>query len=184
MAMANALKMTWLGRLGGWRRRGGTARAPIVASRDLPPLDPMTLLALPRSPAPLSDEALVFARDAARRVARSLPQARDGGEDAEPLSIAEGADLRALLDRVRQSDRRRKAIDQANQARKRLVEQLNAGKAGARPALQLVADRQAKIAAIGADSRSAEELDLDRALQEALTSALGTLKQISELSRR
>jgi hypothetical protein len=65
MATAGALRMNWMDRLGGWRRRGAVARAPIMASRDLPTLEPMTLPALPRSPEALPDEALIFARGAA-----------------------------------------------------------------------------------------------------------------------
>lgn len=182
--MAGALRMTWLERIGGRRRRGDVARAPIIASRDLPPVDPVTLLALPRSPEPLPDEALVFARSAAQRVVHSMPQTAGDEEAGEPLSIADGADLRALLDRVRQSSRRREALDQAAQARSRIVEQLSAGKAGARPTLQLVSDQQVQSEGAAPASPDVEEIDLERALQEALASALGTLRQISELSRR
>lgn len=184
MAMAGALRMTWLERLGGRRRRGTVVRAPIVASRDLPPIDPVTLLALPRSPEPLPDEALVFARGAAQRVAESMPQTSSDDETGEPLSIADGADLRALLDRVRQSSRRREALDQAAQARSRIVEQLSAGKAGARATLQLVSGQQLQSEEVVLASTDVEDGELDRAFEEALASALGTLRQISELSRR
>ncbi|HEY1125433.1 MAG TPA: hypothetical protein VGE65_07350 [Sphingobium sp.] len=182
--MTGALRMTWLERLGRRRRRGNVVCAPIVASRDLPPIDPVTLLALPRSPEPLPDEALVFARGAAQRVADSMPRTSGSEEISEPLSIADGADLRALLDRVRQSSRRREALDQAAQARSRIVEQLSAGKAGAKPTLQLVSDRQLQSEGTVLASTDVEDIDLDRALQEALASALGMLRQISELSRR
>lgn len=181
--MAGALRMNWLDRLGGRRRRGGVARAPIMASRDLPPLDPMTLLTLPRSPEALPDEALIFARGAAQQVTDSMLRP-DGDGEAEsdgPLSIADGANLRALLDRVQQSSRRREALDQAAQARARIVEQLSAGKMGARLALQLVGDGALPAAL---SPRDALDIDLDRALEEALASALGTLRQISALSKR
>lgn len=186
MGMAGALRMNWLDKLGGWRRRSAVVRAPIVASRDLPPLDSATLLALPRSPEPLSEEALLFARGAAQRVANSMPQTGDNdqSETGEPLSIVDGADLRALLDRVQQSSRRREALDQATQARTRIVEQLSAGKAGARLTLQLVGD-QALPQERAVPTRSKDDdADLDRAIDEALASALGTLRQISELSKR
>jgi hypothetical protein len=182
MAMAGALRMNWLDRLGGWRRRSAVARPPIMASRDLPPLDPMTLVTLPRSPEALPDEALVFARGAARRVADSMPQPDEGIASGMPLSIADGADLRALLDRVQQSSRRREALDQAAHARTRIVEQLSAGKAGAKPTLQLVGDQEPPSPMDGTVPRTG--IDLDRALEEALASALGTLRQISALSKR
>lgn len=186
MAMAGTLRVNWLGRLGGWRRRSAAGRAPIMASRDLPPLDPVTLLALPRSPEPLPDDALIFARGAAQRVANSIPQTGSDSETeaGEPLSIADGADLRALLERVQRSSRRREALDQATQARTRIVEQLSAGKAGAKPTLQLVGDQALPQDRIAAANSQVDETDLDRALEEALTSALGTLRQISELSKR
>ena len=184
MGMAGALRMNWLDRLGGWRRRSATARAPIVASRDLPPLDPLTLLALPRSPEPLPDEALIFARGAAQRVMSSMPQPDGEAVPGAPLSIAEGADLRALLDRVQQSSRRREALDQAAQARARIVEQLSAGKAGARPTLHLVEDQQMPSVQREMANSDAQDAELERALEDALTSALGTLRQISALSKR
>jgi hypothetical protein len=184
MAMAGALRMNWLDRLGGWRRRSAVARAPIMASRDLPPIDPMTLLALPRSPEALPDEALIFARGAAQRVADSIPQPEGETVSGTPLSIADGADLRALLDRVQQSSRRREALDQAAQARTRIVEQLSAGKAGAKPTLQLVGDQEMPSPPTGTAPPTALDIDLDRALEEALASALGTLRQISALPKR
>lgn len=182
--MAGALRVNWLDRLGGWRRRSAVARAPIMASRDLPPLDPLTQLTLPRSPEALPDEALIFARGAAQRVADSMLQ--PDGEDLSdaPLSIADGADLRALLDRVQQSSRRREALDQAAQARTRIVEQLSAGKAGAKPTLQLVDDQEPAALPTETVPRAALDVDLDHALEEALASALGTLRQISALPKR
>jgi hypothetical protein len=101
-----------------------------------------------------------------------------------PLSIAEGADLRALLERVQQSSRRREALDQAAQARTRIVEQLSAGKAGAKPTLQLVGDQDLPSSLAGAAPRAASDIDLDHALKDALASALGILRQISTLSKR
>jgi len=184
MAMAGALRRNWLDRLGGWRRRGVIARAPIMASRDLPPLDPMTLVCLPRSPEALPEEALIFARGAAQRVADSMLQPDEETAVDAPLSITDGADLRTLLDRVQQSSRRREALDQAAQARARIVEQLSAGKAGARPPLQLVGDQALHSPRTDALSSVASDIDLDRAFQEALASALGTLRQISALSKR
>lgn len=181
--MAGALRMNWLDRLGGWRRRSAVARVPIMASRDLPPIDPMTLLTLPRSPEALPDEALIFARGAAQRVADSILQPDGETASGLPLSIADGADLRALLDRVQQSSRRREALDQAAQARARIVEQLSAGKAGAKPTLQLVGDQELPSALDGTAPRGALDIDLDRALEEALASALGTLRQISALPK-
>ncbi len=77
--------MTLFDRFGGWRRRSEAVRAPIMASRDLPPLDPLTHLALPRSPDPIPDEALVIARGAAalRAVdATAEPDTKDEGDAA------------------------------------------------------------------------------------------------------
>jgi len=186
MGMAGTLKVNWLDRFGGWRRRDAAVRAPIMASRDLPPLDPVTQLALPRSPEPLPDDVLIFARGAAQRVANSMAQtgSDDQTEAGQPLSIAEGADLRALLDRVQRSSRRREALDQATQARARIVDQLNAGRAGARPTLHLVENRQTSSAPQAGSQGDVEDEALERALEAALNSALGTLRQISELSRR
>ncbi|MBO9579808.1 MAG: hypothetical protein J7498_02850 [Sphingobium sp.] len=152
----------------------------------MPPLDPVTLLELPRSPEPLPDDALVFARGAAQRVARSMPQTSDDDrtETRAPLSIAEGADLRALLERVQRSSRRREVLDQTTQARTRIVEQLSAGKAGAHPTLHLVGDQPLSSERTAVVNDQADETDLDRALEKALASALGTLRQISALSKR
>lgn len=187
--MARALTSTWLDRFGGWRRRSEAVRAPIMASRDLPPLDPLTQLALPRSPAPMPDEALVFARGAARRAVES--SARDESEPAPAplpapaLSIVEGADLRAMLQRIEQSSRRREALDQSAQARARLVERLSAGKAGfaARPPLQLVGGQQLPPDKARDAHEAAHQASLEQAMDEALASALGILKQLSTLGR-
>ncbi len=167
--MAGALRVTWFERWGRRRTRTATRPRPIVASRDLPPLDPTTRLPLPRSPEPLPDEALRFARHAAR--AQTDRPAEP--EDAPPLSIAEGADLRALLDRFRQASRRREALDQAYRARSRIVEQLAGGKSAtaARPALELVGARA---------SRPAPDNDarLDQAMEDALADALHILRRL------
>jgi len=168
--MAGMQARSWLERFGA-RRRSAALRTPILASRDLPPLDPVTQLALPRSPEPLPDEALIFAREAALRVREATV-----GTPDEALSIAEGADLRAMLERIEQAGKRREALDQAAQARARIVERLSAGKAAIAeaPPLRLVESQKMAPA----------EPDLDKAMEEALTSALGTLRQISALTRR
>ncbi len=187
--MARALRLTWLDRFGGLRRRSEAARPPIMASRDLPPLDPLTRLALPRSPDPMPDEALVFARGAALRAVET--NAKDENETAPApapapaLSIVEGADLRAMLERIEQSSRRREALDQSAQARARIVERLSAGKAGLgmRPPLQLVGGQKMPADALRESHEAAHQAGLEQAMDEALASALGTLKQLSELPR-
>lgn len=159
-----ALNFNWFGRLGTRRRAAQTM--PI---RDLP---------LPRSPEPMPDAALVFAQGAARTPLRLVESGeRNEAPSAMPASIATGADLRAMLERFEQSHRRRQALSQAADARSRLVGQLSAGKAGAvQPSLRLVAAQDALVAA-------EDERRIDRAMDEALESALGTLKRLSNLAR-
>jgi hypothetical protein len=170
--------MGWFERLGARRRQNGLSRAPIVASRDLPPP------ALPRSPEPLPEEALVFARSAALRPTE-LDADPDGEAAQAPVpSIAAGADLRALLERVQQASSRREALDQAAQARARIVEQLSAGKAGAKPVLKLVESQQLPTAHATPSNAQAPIADLDEAFEDALASALETLRQLSELTKR
>lgn len=168
--MAGMQARTWLERFGA-RRPSAAARTPILASRDLPPLDPLTQLPLPRSPEPLPDEALLFAREAALRVKDATTDAADTG-----MSIADGADLRAMLERIERAGKRREALDQAAQARARIVERLSAGKAAMADAPPLRLVETQKVAH--------DEPDLEKAMEEALVSALGTLRQISELPRR
>ncbi len=170
--MALALGFGWLD----WRstrRRAEGLRAPIVASRDLPPL--------PRSPEPLPDEALVFAR----RAAHAAPRHDDTPVEGPALSIAEGVDLRAMLSRVMEASRRREPRDQTAQARARIVERLSAGKQGLGngTTLQLVKGQRLATAP-ETDTRRDDDADrIDLAMKEALTSALGTLRQLSDLSR-
>lgn len=180
--MAMALRLNWLDRRGRSKHRAAYARAPIVASRDLPPLDALTHLPLPRSPEPLPDEALVFAL-AAQKAADpapepEYPEAESAAAKADGFTIATGADLRGMLDRFRKASKRREARDQAAQARARLVERLSAGRAGQSgvPPLRLVGSDVAPLLD--------DDADLDRALEEALASALGTLRRLSELTRR
>lgn len=178
--MALALAFGWFD-LRGARRRGTSAmRAPIMASRDLPPLP-----SLPRSPDPLPEEALLFARGAAQRTAEQVADPSDDAGAGTPrpaLSIADGVDLRAMLNRVVEASRRR---DQAAQARDRIVERLSAGKAGLSDGATLHLLRQQALPAAGMAGASSDDhaARLDRAMEEALASALKTLRQLSGLTR-
>lgn len=156
-----ALTFNWFGR----RDDAAMAPMPLIASRDLPAAG----LALPRSPEPMPDEALIFAQSAARRAADA-----DEGAAAVP-AMATGADLRAMLERFERASRRKQALDNAVQARARIVERLAAGKTGMRPALHLVGSGRATAAA--------EERRIDAAMDEALASALVTLKRLSGSNR-
>jgi hypothetical protein len=182
MGLAGTFGMSWLERLAARGRRGAVVRAPIVASRDLPSLD-MATPVLPRSPEPLPEETLVFARGTALRAVESGDEPITEAEAPPAPSIAAGADLRALLDRVQQASRRREALDQAAQARARIVEQLSAGRTGAKPVLALVEGQQLPVART-ALSENESASDLDKAFQDALACALGTLRQLSELAKR
>ena len=167
-----ALTFNWLGRIGG-RRRTARVLAPLVPSRDLP---------LPRSPEPMPDEVLVFAQQGAARrplhvVAETVPE-KDRA--IMPASVATGADLRAMLERFERAHRRRQALSQAAQARTRLVDRLAAGKAGAEPSLRLVG---AHAPLSPAQAAAEEEKRIDKAMDEALASALATLTRLSALAR-
>ena len=184
--MARAHKLTWFDRFGGRRRHSESQRMPIMASRDLPPLDPHTQLALPRSPEPMSDEALMFARGAAlREGTQDEGEAAPNAAPESALSIAQGADLRAMLERIEQSSRRRQALDQAAQARARIIDRLSAGKAGLSGAspLQLVGGQQMPADKLRESYEAAHLANLEKAMDQALASALGTLKQLSKLAR-
>ena len=164
-----AQKFNWLGKLG-MRRGSAVTLVPQTPHRDLP---------LPRSPEPMPDSALIFAQGATRPPLRLVEKA---DQDVAPFpvpSIANGADLRAMLERFEQSHRRRQALSQAADARARIVEQLGAGKA-ATPSLRLVDPEdglsRARLAA-------EDERRIEMAMEEALASALGTLKRLSALSR-
>jgi hypothetical protein len=185
--MTGSPRFDWMGRFG---RRGGSeaARAPLIASRDLPsphmPMQPQ----LPRSPEPMSDEALQFARDAARR---PLPVDMEPDTPVPGASIATGADLRAMLERFERSSRRRQAVEQAAHARARLVEGLAAGKANLpgkdatarQPALRVVREGNPADAAKLERYREEEAARLDRAMDEAVASALVTLRRLSASAR-
>lgn len=174
-----ALTFNWLGRLGG-RRRAPGAPVPLMPSRDLPPVDGFTRLPMPRSPEPMPDEALVFAQGATRRALHVVesPEAEDMPVPAAS-SIATGADLRAMLERFERAHRRRQALSQSAQARSRIVERLSAGKAASRPALQIVGAGGLSSAQAAAE----DERRIDAAMEEALASALVTLKRLSALAR-
>jgi len=178
----------WLGRLGPRRRRTIAVPRPLVASRDLPPPVGFGPSVLPRSPDPMPEEALVFAQEAATRRRAAAPAS--GAEPMPPApalsSIATGADLRALLERFERTARRRQALDQAAQARSRLVERLAAGRAlpGVQPTLRLVSGAVDPRDRAGPARRQAEDAQrIDRAMDEALVSALGTLRRLRALAR-
>jgi len=129
----------------------------------------------------MPEEALIFAQEAATRRRADPPAFVPEPASASPAlaSIATGADLRALLERFERATRRRQALDHAAQARGRLVERLAAGRAmpGERPALRLVVGE-------GAARRQAQdEQRIERAMDEALASALVTLRRLNALAR-
>lgn len=183
----------WLGRFGPRRRRTMAVPRPLVASRDLPPPVGFASSALPRSPEPMPEEALVFAQEAATRRRAPAPSCDAPSGNAVPgpgspalSSIATGADLRALLERFERTTRRRQALDQGAQARNRLVERLAAGRAlpAIRPTLRLVSGAADTCDRVSTARRHAEEAQrIDRAMDEALVSALGTLRRLRALAR-
>jgi chorismate mutase len=143
----------WLGRLALGARPVATARAPLLASRDLPPppRDPETRLALPRSPDPLPEEALRFARHADMRAI--APQ-------SPPMA---GNTLRDMLECVEERLSLRDAIAQAKEAQRRLAERLQGED-------QVRIGRQAEAPPGQAPARDAEA---------ALAEALAVLRLLS-----
>ncbi|MBO9574257.1 MAG: hypothetical protein J7494_00830 [Sphingobium sp.] len=169
------LTFGWFGGQSRRRRRTAPVPVPLMPSRDLPPVDFETQPSLPRSPEAIPDEALVFAQSAARRAPED--DLDDNAAFMPAASIATGADLRAMLERFERAHRRRQVREQAVQARSRLVERLSAGRAAtAGPTLRLVG---ADDAVLQAD----EEKRIDQAMEEALASALTTLKRLSARTR-
>jgi hypothetical protein len=159
-------KTGWLGRLGLGHRRDAAMHAPLLASRDLPPAprDPETGAALPRSPAPLPEEALRFARHGEAR-------AVDPVDEPEPQPApANGAELRAMLAQVEERFSLREAIAHAKTAQRRLGDRLEPGRAT--PRLRLVEDSTvAEQPLVRADSEA------------ALADALALLKRLHQTMR-
>lgn len=157
-----ALKLDWLGRWGG-RRRRRQARPILIASRDLPPIDGAGQLPLPRSPEPFSDDEMVFAHRAAERVGERAAEAREVVPIRRSMAggIMRGADLKALLERFEQDCARHEA-------------QFGRAMPG-RPALRLVT--------AGMPARPESEA-LTPEADAALAAALETLRKLSALARR
>jgi hypothetical protein len=163
MPRIQARKRSWLSRLT-LRREREPFRSPLLPSRDLPPPphDPETDLTLPRSPEPLPDEALRFAR-------------RPDMPGPRPEIPATGAELRFLLEQVEERMTLRQAVEQAKDAQRRMMERMElagGNKGSARPQLRLVARDQLPAA-----------VDPRRDLDVALAEALDVLRRLSALSR-
>jgi hypothetical protein len=167
MARMQSRSAGWLGRFRlGWQAddaMGPQSRADL----DLPPapFDPDTQLALPRSPEPLPDEALRFARSA---------RARDG-QAAQPAagekSMAAGTDwLLPLADEDEQHFSLHQAVEYAREAQRRVAERLDPR------------EPEWPIPWL-ASTRPAASVGTMRDAEAALTDALALLRTLSEGGR-
>lgn len=174
--MRQALTLTWLERFAGGRRRKAPPQRLLVPSRDLPPVEARLGLALPRSPDPLSEAELRFARRAASRSAMALARsgrAADSSDICPAPSIATGANLRVLLERFEQ-------VAATNEPQDQLAGAHNwCGAQRERPAsLRLVSADPAAPAPKEAASK------VDRTVEAALATALDRLRALSDPARR
>ncbi|MBT2188827.1 hypothetical protein [Sphingobium nicotianae] len=159
--------------------------------------------AMPRSPAPLSAEEVSRVIDAipANKPATTAPApavASPPGRDASLLSrkidlpLIEGADLAALAARFEQGLGKREAIVHAEEARHSLDSRIAFAQPDPSVRAALRAQRPLEVvpasatpAAPTVDVRTAEPtLHLDVTVEQALNSALATLRKLTEQGRR